>query len=213
MLAISKQGFFAITIVEPCTNEFSHCSPLFKRNLGKKNNDFLNLDSNQPWYNEDFKLKRNYFYKCLNNYRFNKQDENMVQARSEYKKVLRQSRYAYRKLETQKLEKARYENAKVYWKLLKKLCSSNAPKTLTSQHFADYFKAINNPDSTFFQADDDVLFYNERYVKGELGVMFQELNVKISLNEIRKEVQSLNCGKSSGPDLLLNEFLKYGINS
>ena len=193
------------------------CSPLFKRNLGKKNNDFFNFDSNQPWYNEDCKLKRNYFYNCLNNYRLNKQDENcrenMVQARSEYKKVLRQSRYAYRKLETQKLEKARYKNAKDYWKLLKKVCSSNAPKTLTSQHFADYFKAINNPDSTFFQADDDVLFYNERYVKGELEVMFQELNVEISLNEIRKGVKSLKCGKSSGPDLLLNEFLKYGINS
>ena len=74
------------------------CSPLFKRNLGKKNNDFFNFDSNQPWYNEDCKLKRNYFYNCLNNYRSNKQDENcrenMVQARSEYKKVLRQSRYA-----------------------------------------------------------------------------------------------------------------------
>ena len=131
------------------------CSPLFKRNFGKKNNDFLNFDNNQPWYNEDCKLKRNYFYNCLNNYRSNKQDENcrenMVQARSEYKKVLRQSRYAYRKLEIQKLEKARYKNAKDYWKLLKKVCSSNAPKTLTSQHFANYFKAINNPDSTFFK--------------------------------------------------------------
>ena len=32
--------------------------------------------------------------------------------------------------------------------------------------------------------------------------MFQELNVEISLNDIRKGVQSLKCGKSSGPDLL-----------
>ena len=195
----------------------SVCAPFLKKNIGKKNNDFLNSESNQPWYNEDCKLKRNHFYNCLSNYRSNKHDvncrENMVQARSEYKKVLRKSRYAHRKLETQKLEKARYENAKDYWKLLKNLCSSNAPKTLTSQHFAEYFKAINNPDSTFFQADDDVLLYNERYVKGELEVMFQELNVEISLNEIRKGVQSLKCGKSSGPDLLLNEFLKYGINS
>ena len=81
----------------------------------------------------------------------------MVQSRSEDKKVLRQSRYAYRKLETQKLEKAIYENAKDYWKLLKKLCSSNAPKTLTSQHFADYFKVINNPESTFFK--EMMMFY------------------------------------------------------
>ena len=158
------------------------------------NNESLHSESNRPWYNDDCKLKRNYFYSCLSNYRTNKQDdicrENMVQARAEYKKVLRKSRYAYRKLETQKLEKARYENAKNYWKLLKKLCSSNAPKNLTSQHFADYFKAINNPDSTFYQADEDILLFNERYVKGELDVMFQELNVEISQNEIRKGVGS-----------------------
>ena len=42
--------------------------------------------------------------------------------------------------------------------------------------------------------------------------MFQELDVEISQSEIRKGIQSLKCGKKSGPDLLLNEFLKYGIN-
>ena len=77
---------------------------LYLREIWVKNNDFMNFEGNQPWYNEDCKFKRNYFYNCLNNYRFNKQDEtcreNMVQTRSEYKKVLRQSRYAYRKLET-----------------------------------------------------------------------------------------------------------------
>ena len=57
------------------------------------------------------------------------------------------------------------------------------------------------------------MLFNERYVKGELDVMFQELNVEFSQNEIRKGVQSLKCGKSSGPDLLLNEFIKYGINN
>ena len=193
------------------------CAPLFKKNISSKNNnDFLVVESNQPWYNEDCKFKRNVFYKSLSVYRANKQNdvcrENMVQARSEYKKVLRKSRYDFRKTETQKLEKARYENAKNYWKLLKNLCPSNSPKKLTSQHFVDYFRAINNPDSTFFQADDDILFYNERYVNGELDIMFQELDVEISQSEIRKGIQSLKCGKSSGPDLLLNEFLKYGIN-
>ena len=43
--------------------------------------------------------------------------------------------------------------------------------------------------------------------------MFQELNVEISLNKLRKGVQSLKFGKSSGPDILLNEFLEYGIKS
>lgn len=43
--------------------------------------------------------------------------------------------------------------------------------------------------------------------------MFQELNVEISLTEIQRAVRSLKNGKSSGPDLLLNEFIKYGSDS
>ena len=89
-------------------------------------------------------------------YRANKHNdecrENMVQARSHYKKVLRKSKYDFRKTETQKLEKARYENAKNYWNLLKNLCPSNSPKKIISQHFAENFRAINNPDSTFFSS-------------------------------------------------------------
>ena len=64
----------------------------------------------------------------------------------------------------------------------------------------------------FFQTDDDILFYNERHVNGKLDIMFQELDVEISQMEIRKGIQSLKCGKSYVTDLLLNEFLKYGIN-
>ena len=194
----------------------SVCTPLFKKNIVSKN-DCSNIESKQPWYNEECKLKRNIFYNCLNNYRLDKQDATsrgaMVRARSAYKRVLRLSKYEYRKHKTQKLKKARYENAKNYWKMLKNLCSSNSPKKLTSQHFADYFKAINNPDSRFFQADDDLLLFNERYVKGELQIMFHELDAEISVSEIRKGVQSLKNGKSCGPDLFFNKFIKYGINS
>lgn len=91
------------------------------------------------------------------------------------------------------------------------MCPSSSSKKVNSQQFAKYFKAINDPESrVFFQADEDVLYYNERYVKGELEVMFQELDVRISLREIRKGIRLLKNGKSSGPDLLLNEFIKYG---
>ena len=41
--------------------------------------------------------------------------------------------------------------------------------------------------------------------------MCQELDVEISTDEIRKAVKELKNGKCSGLDLLLNEFIKYGI--
>ena len=58
-----------------------------------------------------------------------------------------------------------------------------------------------------------MLLYNERYVQGELGVMFQELDEQISISEIRKATLSLKNGKIGGPDFILNEFLKYGIDN
>ena len=49
-------------------------------------------------------------------------------------------------------------------------------------------------------------------MQGELQVMFEELNLPISLEEIKKGVRQLRNGASAGPDLFLNEFLKNGTN-
>ena len=45
-------------------------------------------------------------------------------------------------------------------------------------------------------------------MQGELQVMFEELNLSISLEEIKDGVRQLRNGASAGPDLFLNEFLK-----
>ena len=64
-------------------------------------------ESNQPWYNEKCKEKRNRFYVCLDKQRLNKQDNecrgNTIKARSE--KVLRHNRHEYKRDQTHILEK------------------------------------------------------------------------------------------------------------
>ena len=42
--------------------------------------------------------------------------------------------------------------------------------------------------------------------------MFDELNFEISYMEIFKACRELSIYKSGGPDFVLNEFFKYGIN-
>ena len=86
----------------------------------------------------------------------------MVKSRSAYKQLIRRKRYQYDKKQTQKLENARFKNAKEYWKVLK-VSSNNKRSSLHVTHFEEYFRAINNPDSHFFQPDDDILEFNERY--------------------------------------------------
>ena len=76
--------------------------------------------------------------------------------------------------------------------------------------FEMYFKAINDPADPFFQSDDDILYFNERYFQNELNIMFSELNVEISRFEEERAVQQLKLGRSGGPDLFMNEFIYYG---
>lgn len=47
-------------------------------------------------------------------------------------------------------------------------------------------------------------------MKNELKIMFNELNVEISVDEVQKAVKQLQNGKARGPDLLLNGFFKFG---
>ena len=54
--------------------------------------------------------------------------------------------------------------------------------------------------------------FNERYLNGELQLMFDDLSSDISYAEIFKACRELSIGKSDGSDFVLNEFFKYGIN-
>ena len=65
------------------------------------------------------------------------------------------------------------------------------------------------PILCFFQPDEDILYFNERYLGGELNIMFEELNNIITTHEIKKCCKKLNNGKSGGPDNFLNEFFKF----
>ena len=75
---------------------------------------------------------------------------------------------------------------------------------------ACYFKAVNNPESVFYTPDEDVLYFNERYVKGEIQAMFSKLDEPISRSKISKAINQLSNGKSAGPDRLINEFFVHG---
>ena len=113
-------------------------------------------------------------------------------------------------MKTAKLLNAKFKDAKEYWKLLKESVVSPKPKNISVDLFDKYFKAINNPEDPFFQADDDILYYNERFLNEEAQVMFDELNVDITSNEIQKAISQLKQNRSGGPDGFLNEFFIHG---
>ena len=136
-----------------------------------------------------------------------------MEARTNFKRIIRRKRFEYDKSKTDELVVSQHKNVKEYWRMLKQMAHVENKSSVTSEKIAEYFQAINNPNDTFYQADDDILFFNERYIRGEFQVMFEELNAEISLFEIQKAVKQLRNGASGGPDLFLNEFFKNGSDT
>ena len=84
---------------------------------------------------------------------------------------------------------------------MKKAANVENRSTISASRFAECFDAINNASDHFYQADKDIMYFNERYINGGYQVMLEELNVEISYLEIKKVVKQLRNGASAGPDL------------
>ena len=148
----------------------------------------------------------------LDKYRLSKSDVNrcgLVKARSEYKAILRKCRYEYDSEKTSRFVNAKYKDARLYWNLLKETAGiKNTSVPLSS--FEQYFRAVNNPADRFYNPDEDVIYFNERYENNEFSIMCAELNLPLALQEILKAISQLRTNKSAGPDKLLNEFFING---
>jgi hypothetical protein len=106
----------------------------------------------------------------------------------------------------------KYTNAKKYWSMLKEVSHVSYPKNITADMFSKYFKAINNPDDPFYQADEDIIYFNDRFMRQELDVMFEELETPMNFDEILKAIKQLRSGASGGSDLIINEIFKNGVD-
>ena len=62
------------------------------------------------------------------------------------------------------------------------LCKSNISLSV----FEQYFNSVNNPESPFFTPDEDILHFIDRYERNEFDIMFHELNLPFSLDEIKR---------------------------
>ena len=115
----------------------------------------------------------------------------MTRARSVYKKNVRRFNFEQDKIRTAKLLSARFSNAELYWKMLKEGDSKKSPTGINIDSFTEYFKAINNPESRFFQADDDIINFNQYIVDGEMKIMFSELDLPFTKEDVLRTGENI----------------------
>ena len=191
------------------------CEPLFeKKVLCSTDNKGNDSRTRLLLFNEECENKKLEFLDRLNIFRNCKNDENRnekVAARTEFKHSVRTYRFECRKQKARNLLDLKCKNAKAYWKLLKDSQNTNNSNSLLAQKFRNYFKSINDPDTPYYQADEDILQFNNRFLNSEVQIMFSELDENISEQEIVSAIKNLHSDRSGGPDRLLNEFFIHGI--
>ena len=84
------------------------------------------------------------------------------------------------------------------------------PADIPLSSFEQYFKSVYNPDDPFYTPDEDILHFNERYAENKSNIMFAELNLDFTQEEVLNAIKQLKLNKSGGPDMLINEFLIHG---
>ena len=126
---------------------------------------------------------------------------------SEYKALVRRYRYEHDKEQASRFINAKFKRARQYCYMLKESVGMK-PANINLSSFEQYFKAVNNPTDPFYTAD--VLFFNERNENVEFKIMFEELNIKFSNEEIHKTNNQLKPNKSGDPDKLVNDIFIHG---
>ncbi len=111
------------------------------------------------------------------------------------------------------LDDLRSNNVKEYWSLVDKLKAeetTESNKVATSININDweeYFTKLINSDT---MTSTNKCKITQDIADMESRVTFNELDFSITENEIIKSIKKLKNRKSPGPDLIVNEMLKYG---
>ena len=187
--------------------------PLFCKHYNASSH--IPKNPNKPeWATADWSESKKLFYRRRDEYRRNPLPSNrtaMVEARTHHKQISFRCRSSHEKNQSFKLEQARKNNIRKYWKMLAHAKGIDIEKPrVTVDDFYQYFLSLSNPDSDFYVADDDVIQEFNTLIENDMNDMFAELNVPLSADEIKRSIKELKSGKSAGDDLVINEFFIHG---
>ena len=160
----------------------------------------------KPWFNESCEQKRKKYFKEKNGIWSSKSllEKNgcmkrMKETGRSYKKFIAKVQKNYNKKFHKNLRKFKKMHPKDYWALLKKeeglnKKESKVPLRAFEKHFSDLNQSSNvQTQNTLPDTDDS---FN------------QDINVEFTFDELCKNIKLLNSNKSSGIDLIKNEYLK-----
>ncbi|XP_063408710.1 uncharacterized protein LOC134692190 [Mytilus trossulus] len=172
----------------------------------KRRKHTQNIKKSKPWFDSECKEARKKFRSSRRKLKRNNTDDRVIETKKlekSYKRVMDKSIRKHRKKIRHKIENLRSINPKEYWKILNDGKRGNNPCVPINILF-DYFKNLNLGNSE----DEEIVLENLNNVK-DLNVT---LNSPITEEEIEKSLRKLKNNKSSGDDMIVNEYLKHSFS-
>ena len=173
-----------------------------EKSFGKTTGKTFNNGNSTSWFGTECKKARKQFHKARYQFKLRKSYENKERLKmtsNSYKRALKKSHAKFKHDNVQRLKKLKTTNPRKFWKLL------NGEKKdeieTDPQLFFEFFQNVNfdkNCDNEQpYQAPDDAT-----------NNINEEINSRITENEIKSTIKKLKNNKASGIDLILNEHLK-----
>ena len=201
ILAAKNKELTQCEINSICDNFNSLITSCAEKSFGKSYTKIDNCDKAPTWFNRDCKKARKQFHRAKYQYKLRKNVENkhrLKTASTFYKSQLKRFHAKFQKDNIMKLKNLKTSNPRKFWKILngKKKDKANIDPNL----FFEFFKDVNfdqNCDNEqpqeSFEATQDAN---------------NEINLRITENEIKSAINKLKNNKASGIDLIVNEHLK-----
>lgn len=160
---------------------------------------------NKPWFGKDCAKARLEFHKAKNCYDKSKSETNKSKLKSKgkiYKSTIHRHYRQFIRTKTNNLRSLKKSDPKLFWK---QITGKNRSKIGVSvKSYYDFMKNLNICHSN--NNNESINFDHEVFSQSN------DINMPISINEIKLCVRKLANGKSNGLDQILNEHIKSTLH-
>ena len=198
-------------LVYEFTNFLQACGDdLTRKTIKSKGNSFVNTDENRKeWFDRECQNKRKEYKEAIYEFNAQRNDDTrskMLCKKREYRKTCKQHKLQFNRMLCLEMNDIRSKQPKRFWKMFKKKGADKSCNVSIYDffvHFKNLAQSVETDENIDF-----VNFVNDFESQPNKNVTFDELDSKITKEEITIACKSLRDNKACSIDNILYEYFK-----
>ena len=187
----------------------SVADPLFSKSRVYNTNPSFNVNTcikHAEWFDHECVTARNLYHAALRVFNSCKTDTNrecLCSSKKYYKDLIRRKKAVCYRQKMLKIENLRKHKPRDFWRFFKAK-NSVIKNKISLEEFTKFFENLSNNNADFCHTEaEDFCLNNDFNLENSA---FPELDLPISVEEVRNAIKHLKRNKSSGSDCMLNEY-------